>query len=226
MRYNVLTVKLQSVIREMRSGSCPLWGVRIVLWDIKGGARNVPRSRKARETKFSDDGSKNTQASANERRSMARLPRARARVKIALRSMEWQGWEGRWVGGWNRDWKLAQRASDGPVDDIAAVYRRWRDVIFRAFYPQHTDPFNGPCPGLPGSAGTRKVKPIWILLEQETVSGSGISWAVCKCAPRSRQITTIRFFYYYFYYVSLRHNGSKDIQFSTHTYSHTRKYIH
>ena len=25
------------------------------------------------------------------------------------------------------------------------------------------------CPGLPGSAGTRKVKPIWTLLEQETV---------------------------------------------------------
>jgi len=32
-------------------------------------------------------------------------------------------------------------------------------------------------PGLPGSAGTRKIKPIWILLEQEIVSGSGISWA-------------------------------------------------
>jgi len=46
------------------------------------------------------------------------------------------------------------------------------------------------CPGLPGSASTRKVKPIWILLEQETVSGSGISWAICKSASRSRQITT------------------------------------
>ena len=46
------------------------------------------------------------------------------------------------------------------------------------------------CPGLPRWASTRKVKPIWILLEQETVSGSGISWAVCKFAPRSRQITT------------------------------------
>jgi len=33
------------------------------------------------------------------------------------------------------------------------------------------------CPGLPGSAGTRKAKPIWILLKQETVRGSGISWA-------------------------------------------------
>ena len=45
-------------------------------------------------------------------------------------------------------------------------------------------------PELPGWAGTRKVKPIWILLEQETVSGSGISWAICKSVPRSRQTTT------------------------------------
>ena len=44
-------------------------------------------------------------------------------------------------------------------------------------------------PGLPGWAGTRKAKPNWILLKQETVSGSGISWAICKSAPRSRQIT-------------------------------------
>ena len=45
------------------------------------------------------------------------------------------------------------------------------------------------CPGLPTSAGTRMVKPIWILLKQETVSGSGISWAICKSASHSRQIT-------------------------------------
>jgi len=43
--------------------------------------------------------------------------------------------------------------------------------------------------GLPGSASNKKVKPIWILLKQETVSGSGTSWAICKCAPCSRQIT-------------------------------------
>ena len=42
------------------------------------------------------------------------------------------------------------------------------------------------CPGLPGWAGTRKVKPILILLQQETMSGSGISWAICKSASRSR----------------------------------------
>ena len=46
------------------------------------------------------------------------------------------------------------------------------------------------CPGLPWSAGTRKVKLSWTLLKQETVSGSGISWDICKSATRSRQITT------------------------------------
>ena len=46
------------------------------------------------------------------------------------------------------------------------------------------------CPGIPGWAGTRKeVKPIRILLKQETVSGTGISWAICKSAPHSRQVT-------------------------------------
>ena len=48
----------------------------------------------------------------------------------------------------------------------------------------HTHPFNG------SFSGTRKVRPIWNWLKQETVSGSGISWAICKSAPRSRQITT------------------------------------
>jgi len=45
-------------------------------------------------------------------------------------------------------------------------------------------------PGLPRWTGTRKVKPVWILLKQETVSGSGISWAICKLASCSRQTTT------------------------------------
>jgi len=45
------------------------------------------------------------------------------------------------------------------------------------------------CPGLPDWAGTRKEKPIWILLKQETVNGSSISWAIYKSAPRYRQIT-------------------------------------
>jgi len=45
------------------------------------------------------------------------------------------------------------------------------------------------CPRLPWWAGTRKVKPVWILLKQEPVTGSGISWAICRSAPCSRQIT-------------------------------------
>ena len=45
-------------------------------------------------------------------------------------------------------------------------------------------------PGLPRWGGTRKVKPIWILLKQETMSGSGICWAICKSAPRSIQTIT------------------------------------
>jgi len=54
------------------------------------------------------------------------------------------------------------------------------------YYCTHTQAL---CPGLPRWARTRKVKPIRILLKQETVSGSGIRWAICKSAPRSRQIT-------------------------------------
>jgi len=46
------------------------------------------------------------------------------------------------------------------------------------------------CLGLPRWTGTRKVKPIRILLTQGTVSGCGISWAICIYAHRSRQITT------------------------------------
>ena len=45
------------------------------------------------------------------------------------------------------------------------------------------------CLGLPGWAGTRKVKPIWILLKQDTVSGSGIRWAICMSAHCSRETT-------------------------------------
>jgi len=46
------------------------------------------------------------------------------------------------------------------------------------------------CLGLPWWAGTRKVKPVWILLKQERNNGwSSISCrAICKCAPHPRQI--------------------------------------
>jgi len=51
----------------------------------------------------------------------------------------------------------------------------------------HTHLFNGPLSRTIRVSWYQKVKPIWILLKQETVSGSGISWAICKSAPRSRQ---------------------------------------
>jgi len=54
----------------------------------------------------------------------------------------------------------------------------------------HTHPFDGPLSRTTRVTGTRKVEPIWILLKQETESGSGTSWAICKSAPSSRQITT------------------------------------
>ena len=54
----------------------------------------------------------------------------------------------------------------------------------------HTHPFNGRFSGTTRVSRYHKGKPIWILLKQHTVSGSGISWAICKSAPRSRQITT------------------------------------
>jgi len=53
------------------------------------------------------------------------------------------------------------------------------------------------CPGLPGWAGSRKVKLIWILLKQESVSASGISWiyANLHLAPgtKSHQHPTAQF---------------------------------
>jgi len=54
----------------------------------------------------------------------------------------------------------------------------------------HTHTFNGHFSGTTQVSWYQKGKPIWILLKQETVSGSGIHWAICKSAPRSRQITT------------------------------------
>ena len=63
---------------------------------------------------------------------------------------------------------------------------QWRTNVWAANTHTHTR-LTALCLGLPGWAGTRKVKPIWILLKQETVSGSGISWTICKSAPRSRQ---------------------------------------
>ena len=73
------------------------------------------------------------------------------------------------------------------------LFSWWTDYSHTTFVLyQHTHThirLTALCPGLPRWAGTRKEKPIWILLKQETVSGNGIRWAICKSAPRSSQIT-------------------------------------
>ena len=75
-----------------------------------------------------------------------------------------------------------------PVTRTQTPHHIWSYDLM-ALYNTH-NPFNGPFSRTTrGWAGTRKEKPIWILLKQETVIGSGISWAICKSAPRSRQIT-------------------------------------
>ena len=78
-------------------------------------------------------------------------------------------------------------------DCVAATFRLLASITFNKLISDYTHTHTrlmALFPGLPGWAGTRKVKPIWILLKQETVSGSGISWDICKSAPSSRQITT------------------------------------
>ena len=57
-------------------------------------------------------------------------------------------------------------------------------------YRHYTHPFSGPLSGTTQGSRYQKGETIWILLKQESVSGSGISWTICKSAPRSRQITT------------------------------------
>ena len=52
----------------------------------------------------------------------------------------------------------------------------WNVVFLCMISNTHTHRLTALCPGLPGWVDTRKVKQIWILLKQETVSSSGISW--------------------------------------------------
>ena len=105
---------------------------------------------------------------------------------------------GQWRVTWQHVQQLSHRCNSGhrhlAVRSLRSVCRhRWQLPVLHT----PTDYMLLPdtrlttlFPGPPRWAGTRKVKPIWTLLEQETVSSSGISWAVCKSAPRSRQTTT------------------------------------
>jgi len=50
-----------------------------------------------------------------------------------------------------------------------------------------TNLFYGPLDFVRDYTGELVPEPIWILLKDETVSGSGISWGICKSARRPRQ---------------------------------------
>ena len=56
---------------------------------------------------------------------------------------------------------------------------------------QQQHPFNSPLSGTTQVNQYQKGKTNLDLLEQETVSGSGISWAIYKSAPHPRQITML-----------------------------------
>ena len=91
--------------------------------------------------------------------------------------------------------RTRQRTCTSPASSLSRIYcLRRRDasgvasLSHHAWNHTHTRS-TALCPRLPRWAGTRKVKPIWILLKQETVSGRGISWAIRKSALRSSQIT-------------------------------------
>jgi len=73
------------------------------------------------------------------------------------------------------------------ADDDAVI---WLKSTVTAHTHTHTHLFNGPLSRTTRVSRYQKGKPICILLKQETVSGSDIRWAICKCAPHSRQITT------------------------------------
>ena len=90
----------------------------------------------------------------------------------------------------SKNWLLMMTAKPRGLLFIlyAACETSHKAIIELHSYHTHTH-LTALCPGLSRWAGTKKAKPIWILLKQETVSGSGISWAICKSAPRSRQIT-------------------------------------
>jgi len=53
----------------------------------------------------------------------------------------------------------------------------------------YTHPFNGCFPGLLRRAGTRKIKPIWILLKQATVASAG-HMQVCNSLQTDNHTST------------------------------------
>jgi len=66
-----------------------------------------------------------------------------------------------------------------------ATEKQFKNLII---YTAHTHPFNSPLSGTTLVSRYKKGTTIWILLKQETVSGSCISWAICKSVLCSSQM--------------------------------------
>jgi len=86
------------------------------------------------------------------------------------------------------------RQTAGGICGVTEGTENWKWFILIMFwlnYPTHTHthPFNSAFSGTTRVGRCQKVKPISILLKQETMSGSGISWDICESATCSRQVT-------------------------------------
>ena len=108
--------------------------------------------------------------------------------------VEWKWWCCGFICSW-RQWAHTSNVERKQVnfEDCCLLFWLWLcyQCHYSKCYDTHTHTcLTALCSGLRGWAGTGKVKPIWILLKQETVRGSGTSWAICKSAHCSRQITT------------------------------------
>ena len=98
-----------------------------------------------------------------------------------------------WCRGQWHNWcslRLGTEAVQYAPSILGGSGRTGLDVKMLCTHTRLTHTFNGPLSRTTRVSRYQKGKPIWTLLKQETVSGSGISWAICKSAPRSRQITT------------------------------------
>jgi len=86
---------------------------------------------------------------------------------------------------------LSTNLAEHKLTSLMHVY----DVYYLYYYAKPPrdkmytfQPFNGPLSGTTWMSWYQKGNPIWILLKQETVGGSGINWAICKYAPCPRQV--------------------------------------
>ena len=94
------------------------------------------------------------------------------------------GCQGTW-GQKSPVWSRAKSLVRNLKDFIAKHYRWWFYTVIEATNSLSERPFIRDYPGEPVP---EMVKQFWILLEQETMGGSDISWTICMSASCSRQI--------------------------------------